>query len=152
MAKTCPLSAIAFSPCTSSRIIQFCEANQDQQKKWFYNNIKTGVETINMHRNIFYLSMVVATISPLASDKVTVIALAFTSVALMAYSAMSIYQQATRIQSALEPYLKVSCCGADALLNPPQSSALAPREADYGAVGHEKKPDTTSQTQALENV
>lgn len=136
MPKTCQLTSIAFSPFTSSAIIKFCESRQSKEDKWYFGTVKTGMESIIMHRRILYFSVIIFSLSSMAPDQVTFAAVTLSSSALMAFSLWHIYSQAKKIQSVIEPYLKISCITAEPSLMMPRSSAAAERmEAQaYGAV------------------
>ena len=121
MTRPLQLSMIAFSPCTSNAIIKFCESKESGDEKWYFGNVKSGMESILMHRKIFFLSCFFFSISSMAPDQYTFIGVSVLSGALMCYSLMNIYSQAKKIQSVIDPYLKVSCCTAA-----PKLTARAP--------------------------
>jgi hypothetical protein len=136
MPKTCQLTSVAFSPLTSSAIIKFCDSRQSKEDKWYFGTVKTGMETIIMHRRIFYFSVLMFSLSSMAPDEITFTCITLSSGALMAFSLWNIYSQAKKIQSVIEPYLKVSCFSAEPILMMPQAQATAERVRGdlYGTV------------------
>lgn len=151
MPKTCQLSAIAFSPFASSAIIKFCDSRQSKEDKWYFGTIKTGMETIIMHRRIFYFSVFIFSLSSMAPDEITFAAVTISSGALMAFSLWNIYSQAKKIQSVVEPYLKISCMRAEPVLMMPRAQATAER-VDEGLYGTGKPAAKTTVVTAKEAV
>lgn len=151
MLNKCQLFGIGFSPWVSHKIVTFCEDRATQNGGWYFSNIKTGMETIMMHRNVFYLSLAVLSLAPIVTDKVTLTAVCLASASGIIYSLKTIYDQANKVQTVIEPYLKVSCCGAEVLINAPRA-ATAPTEPDYGTVTGQAKTDVGAQSAAGENT
>lgn len=147
MPNICQLSAIACSPWTSTKLATYCQANQT----WYFTSVKDGLDTIIMHRKIFYLSLAALSISPMASNNLTFAVVALSSLALMSHTMRIIYNQAKIIQGVLEPHLKVSCCGVEPLLNPTPESAVAPHRGHYGTANHQKNMPTAEEALPVEN-
>ena len=132
MPKTCELTAIAFSPWTSEGIITYCDSQKEQSKVWYWNNTKSGMQTIIMHRRIVLFATIIMSISSLPPvDTYTLLTINLVTGVLMAYSLGSLYVQSKKIQGIVEPYLKINCAGAEEVMVP--RGAAAPVAQDYGS-------------------
>ena len=117
MPKSLELSAIGFSPFTSSAIKAHCKEQMSKDRNWYWTNVKSGMDVISMHRRVALFSALIVSLSTVASpDEMSMYVCTAASGLIFAYSIGAIYTQAKKIQTIVEPYLKISCCGAEPIL------------------------------------
>lgn len=136
MPKSTELTAIAFSPWTSNAIINFCQSPEAREKSWYWANVKSGMDKIIFFRRVVFASAFLCSISQVAPmDDYRILAVTIVSGAVMAFSLGSLYIQAKKIHTIVEPYLKVSVMGAEPILvkRPSVEESKISVVVDYGA-------------------
>ena len=133
MPKSTELTALAFSPWTSSAIIKHCETQSSRERDWYWANVKSGIHTIIMHRRIAFFASILLSMSQVAAtDDTTRIIAVVTTGSLLAFSLGALYVQSKKIHKIVEPYLKISFSGAEPILTA-QATAERTTAADYGS-------------------
>jgi hypothetical protein len=133
MPKSLELTALAFSPWTSSAIIKYCDTQGSRDRDWYWANVKSGMQMIQMHRRIAFCAAVMLAIGQTTTvDDTTMLIFVVTTGSLLAFSLGTLYVQSRKIQKIVEPYLKITFSGAEPILTA-QATAERTSAASYGS-------------------
>lgn len=133
MSKSLELTAIAFSPWTSKSIKNFCDTQEEQDKAWYWANVKQGMQSIVLHRRLALFAALVISISSAAIEEpYTYGAVTVLTGALFMYSLVSLHRQASKIHAVVDPYLVIKLTGTEAKLLPSRKSSAVAEKVDYG--------------------
>lgn len=106
MPRVCPRLAIAFSPLTSSKILQ-------QNDQWVSEMAKNGIHEIQMYRTLFYFSVFILCFAPATSDRLTIATVSVVGLTLMSYSLHKLHILAKTVDEVIGTNFKIGCLGLE---------------------------------------
>lgn len=133
MSKSLQLTAIAFSPWTTSAILQFCNTQDEEDKAWYWAHVKQGMQSIVLHRRLaIFAATIIAISSAAIEEPYTYSAVTILTGALFCYSLVALHRQAKKIQGVVDPYLVIKCCSTETKLLPQGTASARAEKVDYG--------------------
>jgi hypothetical protein len=134
MSNSIQLSSIAFSPVTTNAIVKYCEGKIPQEGGYYWSGVKSGIDTVVMHRRVAILSaLVFSFIQAAPVDDLALWSASAVTGLVLAFSLGALYINSKKIHTLIKPHLNIACCGAEPLLLVrPQPTATAERVPDAG--------------------